>query len=180
MIQSWQKRCRALLVTHVLGLEDTAHRIAWGVALGFWIAWTPTFGLQIMLYLALATLLRANKVSGIPMLFLSNPLTLLPLYYFAWRVGVTLLHGLHTSESAGSAQWQEVAAVVQAATSQAAGWLRAAFWRRLGSALLGVGGELWVGSLVVGGVNAVLGYVLTYWGVLSYRKRLGKGPIRQR
>ena len=37
----------------VLHVDDTPHRIALGVALGFFVTWTPTIGVQIVLILLL-------------------------------------------------------------------------------------------------------------------------------
>ena len=62
----------------LLRVRDTPRRIAWGVFLGSVVAMTPTLGFQIVLYVAIATVLRANKLSGIPILFISNPITAVP------------------------------------------------------------------------------------------------------
>src|SRR5690606_17221590 len=77
---------RQVLVHNILGLDDTPHRIGLGVLLGFLVAFTPTLGFQIIMYVALAALIRANKLSGIPILFISNPFTAVPLYWFVWKV----------------------------------------------------------------------------------------------
>ncbi len=85
------ERLRRTIVHRILGVGDTPRRIAWGMFLGTMVGFTPTLGFQIMIYLALATLLRANKISGIPILFISNPLTAVPLYWSCWRVGAWVL-----------------------------------------------------------------------------------------
>jgi hypothetical protein len=86
------RRLQQIVFHNILHLDDTPHRIAWGVFIGAMIAFTPTLGLQILLYLPIAALLRANKVSGIPILFISNPFTAVPLYYTTWSVGAAVLH----------------------------------------------------------------------------------------
>ena len=165
----WQ-RLKDLVIRRILGLEDSPQRIAWGVFLGFVVAMTPTIGFQILLYVALATLLRVNKVAGIPILFISNPVSAVPLYSFCWWVGNQLLHG-----GQGENSWEDVQARLLEGAPAADGiWthlLSAEFWSRVGDALVQLGGELWFGSLVLGVATGAPCYVLTLWGVTAYRRR---------
>ena len=170
------QRARHLVVHHILGGDDTPHRIAWGVALGSIVAWTPTLGFQIMLYVAVATLLRANKVSGIPILFLSNPISAVPVYWFAWRVGAGVLG---VEQSGG--QFARFEATLEGAQSNAGGSiLTYAFWRDLARVLVDIGLELWVGGLVVGLLMSLPMYGLTRWGVHAYRSARGGPRLRSR
>lgn len=165
----WQ-RLREVIVVRILGVSDTPHRIAWGVFLGFLIAMTPTIGLQIVLYVTFATVLRANKVSGIPILFISNPFSAGPLYYFCFWLGSTVLHG-----GAASANRAELVARLtagSAATQHGFGdLLTLAFWKQALDVFVALGTELWMGSLVLGLVTGVPAYFLTLWGVRVYRAR---------
>ncbi|MEM1418042.1 MAG: DUF2062 domain-containing protein [Myxococcota bacterium] len=164
------RRARHLVVHHVLGVDDTPHRIAWGVALGSVVAWTPTLGFQIMLYVAVATLLRANKVSGIPILFISNPFSAVPVYWFAWRVGAAVLG---VEERGGQfARFRDALTSAESSAGES-GVLTYEFWRNLARILVDIGLELWVGGLVVGLVMSVPMYVLTRWGVRAYRRARG-------
>ncbi len=165
------RRLRRLLVERILGLRDTPHRIAWGVLLGFLVAWTPTIGFQIAIYVALATLLRANKVAGIPILFISNPATAVPLYYGCWRVGAWLMHLGVPAEEAEAARIALERKVELLLSANGPGLLDAAFWSRLWEVAVALGGEVWVGSLLLGLVTGVPGYALAYWGVREYRRR---------
>ncbi len=169
-------RLRHLIVTRILGVQDSPGRIARGVALGMIVAWTPTLGFQIMLYVAVATLFRANKVAGIPVLFISNPLTAVPLYWGCWRLGDWLVNGGSAGASAGA---EAIARLGRASESAAhTSWWHdiwtAQFWEILGETLLDLGLELWVGSLVVGVTLAVPSYLFTLYGVRSYRRARGQ------
>lgn len=159
---SVRARLRDVLIYRILGVADTPHRIAWGVSLGFLIAVTPTFGVQIMLYVALSTLLRANKISGVPLLFITNPLTLVPVYYAEWRLGCKMLGRLSAGEDPAAAD-----ILRRPAQSES--------WAELGRALLDVSGELWLGSIAVGLVGGAIGYGIAYWGVLAFRRARGVG-----
>ena len=56
----WWSRLRNVVVNRILGLNDTPHRIAWGVLLGFVVAFTPTVGLQMMIFVAVVQRLIGN------------------------------------------------------------------------------------------------------------------------
>ena len=164
-------RLRNLVVNRILGLEDSPQRIARGVFLGFVVGMTPTIGLQIVLYLGLATLLRANKVAGVPITFIANPLSALPLYGFCWWVGNLLLHGGH-GESSWDAVSARLTAELQSSESVYDQLLSADFWRRMGGMMGQLGGELWLGSLVLGFAVGLPAYALVLWGVGEYRRRV--------
>jgi uncharacterized protein (DUF2062 family) len=164
-------RLKNVIVSGILGLDDSPQRIALGVFLGFVVAMTPTLGLQIVIYVALAALLRVNKVAGVPILFITNPVTAVPVYGFCWWLGNLVLHG-----GKGESSWEEVQARLMAAESgnNESLWeqmLSADFWSRVGTAMAQLGGELWLGSLVSGVALGLPAYGLVLWGVGAYRKR---------
>lgn len=165
-------RLRQFIVHNILHLDDSPHRIALGVFLGFVVGATPLVGVQTILYLALATVLRANRVSGIGPVWITNPLTIVPIYYANWRIGVLLLTG---SFGASAETRVAIERLVAGAPGQDLGWLErlwsAEFWAAAWELLLSIGAELWVGSLFVGVVTGLLGYWLTLRAVISYRAR---------
>ncbi len=167
-------RMRDLIVRRILGVADTPQRIAFGVFLGFLVAWTPTLGFQIVLYLAIASLLRANKVAGIPVLFISNPFTAVPVYYACWRVGSWLLHFGAAPVAVDRA---EVAEQIAQGSEAAEGFwtqiMSLHFWRDLLDTFVSMGAEMWLGSLVLGVVTGIVGYFATLYGVRAYRAARG-------
>lgn len=170
----WQ-RMRQLVIRHVLRPDDTPHRIALGVALGFLVGVTPTIGIQMLIYVALATLLGANKVSGILPVWISNPLTAVPLYYGNWWLGRWLLTG---ETSASATTRAEIAGATEVPEGQSI-WnqlFEPEFWWSLIERLSELGIELWVGSLVVGVVTGFAGYWYTRRMVTFYRARRHKSP----
>lgn len=170
MKRGWE-RLKHIMVSRVLGVSDTPHRIAWGVLLGFMVAWTPTIGLQIVMYVAIATLLRANKVSGIPFLFISNPVTAVPVYYLAWKVGALVLSAGEVSDGVPR---DLIRSRLARATASEGFWTRilsAEFWRDMVAMAVDMGAEIWLGSLLLGIATGVPAYFLSYWGVRAYRRR---------
>ena len=175
------RRLRQIIVHNILHLDDTPHRIAWGVFIGALIAFTPTLGLQIVIYIPVAALLRANKISGIPILFISNPFTAVPLYYTTWKVGAAVLHPEKEVTQATIKQWLgDTGRSLKSNGLERL--LEAEFWADAGRLLASTGAELWVGGLLCGIVVAPPVYFLTRWGINAVRhlregRRLPHGPM---
>lgn len=169
-----RRRLRRTITQRILRLNDTPHRIAFGVFLGFVVGWTPTMGAQIILYWILATLLRANKASGILPVLLTNPVTALPVYLFNWKIGQWILHGGGVLD-AGTAQLQQERISRFMAEFSLTRLTDGGFWQAAGEAFRGLGMELIVGCLVVGLLCGTAGYLGTYYSVKAYRRRRAAG-----
>jgi uncharacterized protein (DUF2062 family) len=175
------RRLQQIVVHNILHLDDTPHRIAWGVFIGTIIAFTPTLGLQILIYIPIATLLQANKVSGIPILFISNPFTAVPLYYMTWKVGAAVMRPEKEVTEATIQQW--LGTTGRALKNDGLnGLLEAEFWDAAGHLLVNTGAELWIGGLLCGVIVALPTYFLTRWGINAVRhlrkgRRLSHGPL---
>ena len=77
----------------ILKADDPPHRLALGVAIALFVTFTPTIGFQSVLVVALAWLFGANKLVGLPLIWISNPATFVPIYYPAYRLGKWVLGG---------------------------------------------------------------------------------------
>ncbi len=181
------RRLQQIVFHNILHLDDTPHRIAWGVFIGSMIVFTPTLGLQIVFYLLVATLFGANKLSGIPILFLSNPFTAVPLYYSTWSVGAWVLH----PEEGGRVVTREHIKTWLGETGRALRetgierLLEGDFWMDVARLLISTGDELWVGALILGLVTGIPLYFTTRWGINAFRhlregRRLAHASINPR
>lgn len=168
--RSW-RRFRLLVIKKILHLDDTPHRIAFGVFLGFVVGWTPTMGAQIFIFLILASILRANKLSGIPPIMLTNPITAIPIYLFNWRVGKWLLNPFGNPDHLGAKHEAQLEKFFD--DFQFTHMFNLETWAAIGPALKSLGVELIVGCLLVGVICGIVGYVATYYGVIAYRRRRG-------
>lgn len=162
-------RVRAPIAERILHLDDTPHRIALGVFLGFVVGWTPLMGAQIVLYIAAAYMFRANRASGIPPVLLTNPITAVPIYILNWRIGQWLLNPGGISELAREKKTAALTAFVEKFSITEV--FTASFWDRFGDAFGTFGAELFFGCLVVGTICGIVGYIFTYYGVVAYRQR---------
>lgn len=85
-----KKYYHELLLSHA-----TTSDVAYGFALGIFISMTPTLGLHAILSIALAALLKKNKIAAVLGTIINNPLTLFPIYYYAYRLGAWILQDPH-------------------------------------------------------------------------------------
>lgn len=170
MTATWLK-IRRLVVHNVLHADDTPHRIAWGVAIGVFIGFTPTVGIQMMLAVGLAAVLRGNKVVCIPMVWITNPVTILPIYALCHRLGSGLLPA-SPGEERGSSHL--VALMEQIKTLGVTRILDTSFWKEVFFGLSMVGAELWLGCVIVGFIAAAISYFASRWAVTAYRDRRRK------
>ena len=71
--------------------EGSPGQRARGLAAGVFCGSFPFFGLQIVLSVGLATLIRGNHLLAAAGTLVSNPITYVPLYWFNYQVGCRLL-----------------------------------------------------------------------------------------
>lgn len=156
---SWRNMIAKLkeLAVRVLHTDDTPHKIAWGLAIGVLVAWTPTIGIQMAVAGTLAWILRGNVTAAVAIVWISNPYTAAPIYYFNYLVGYWLVGGAWLDWNwfrdlltpAGRGYWEYLVYA----------------YRQLAS----VFGPMFLGSLVAGLPLAIGSYVLTYKGVRRFR-----------
>lgn len=65
----------------------SADRIARGASLGFFIGWLPLVGVQMVLALGLCAITRSSFLAAVPGVWMSNPFTMVPMYWFINWVG---------------------------------------------------------------------------------------------
>ena len=147
------------MVRRILHADDRPAKIAWGVALGLFVAVTPTLGVQMLIAGALAWLLRGNKAVAVTVVWVSNPYTALPIYWFDYFIGSWLIEGpavdwnwflgvFHPEVELGSFEYLQYVY----------GKFSEIFW------------PLCTGSILVGMVSAAISYPLTYRAVVRYRR----------
>ncbi len=136
-------RQRMLWLWHHEGSHGQRAR---GLAAGVFMGCFPFFGLQILLGVALASLVRGNHILAAAGTWISNPLTYVPLYWFNYQLGCALLGPGPVMPSLQQLRQVPV-------------------WK-LG---LAMGGRLMLGSAVVGLVSAAL-LGGGYWLLLEHRQ----------
>lgn len=152
----------------VLQLDDAPESLALGIALGLFIAFTPTVGIQMLLVLVIHTICRANRLAGIAMVWISNPITLVPIYWGDYQVGRVIL-------GREPIAYQEFARLFQ---FESKGFIEQfqEFLRHLGPVFADVAIPLFTGGAIVGLLLALPSYPLTLW--LVRHERAGQERLR--
>jgi uncharacterized protein (DUF2062 family) len=74
--------------------------LARGVSLGLFVGLTPTVGIQTAMMIAGSLMFRANFPAAFIVSFVSNPVTMAPLYYGFHELGVGLMRWLPVTRAA--------------------------------------------------------------------------------
>ncbi len=85
----------------VIKLRSTPKAIAGGLGLGTFIAFTPTIGIQLILALMFATLFNMNRPAAVIPVWITNPVTVAPIYTFNYWLGTKFWDGPPLSEVSG-------------------------------------------------------------------------------
>ncbi len=149
------------VITRLTTINDTPHAIALGAAIGMFLAMTPTVGVQIILAAVICTIIRANRFAACVMVFVSNPLTMIPIYWADYWLGSILTGAQRITRADFEQVWQRIidAGMFGGAQEGAA-------------VLLGeIGLPMLVGGSILGLIFALPVYPLTYRTVVAHRRR---------
>jgi uncharacterized protein (DUF2062 family) len=146
-----RKTPRALLRS-ILMLDDTPHSIALGTAIGMFVGMTPTVGVQMIIVMTIAflarPLFRFNKVAAVLTVYITNPLTFIPVYWFNYQVGTWFVHSEVT--------YEKFVAIVEFDSHHK--WSERAL-----SLVADLGAPLLIGCLVVATISSLLTYPAMRW-----------------
>ncbi len=85
----------------VIKLRSSPRAIAGGLALGTFIAFTPTVGVQLVLAFVAATIFNMNRPAAMIPVWITNPITVAPIYTFCYWLGATVWGGPPLSKVSG-------------------------------------------------------------------------------
>lgn len=145
-------------VKHIFELRDSPHSIALGIAIGVFVGLTPTVGMQMVISTIVSTFCNANRVAAISMVYITNPVTIIPVYSFIYLFGCkvtgTVPKGIRAVLHQINAQ-DSLIGKFSIVVSQ--GWA--------------IQGPLWIGSVIIGLIAAFPSYILVKKMVVRYRER---------
>ncbi len=143
--------------------KDPPHKIALGLALGIFVGFLPIMGIQMVVVSLIAIPFRANLKGALVGVWMSNPLTFIPLYYGNYLFGRMFV----STQAVG---WKEFAGTI----THASDWN----WTTIRSSLanlVDMGSDillpLWVGSAILAVLFSIPVYFFTYRFVITYRER---------
>ena len=147
----------------ILKEKDPPHRIALGLALGIFIGFLPIMGIQMAVVTLLAIPLRGNLKAALAGVWVSNPVTFVPLYWANYLFGTLFCPKRAISISAFGGEITHAVNVHADSISS-----RLASLLNLGADILV---PLWVGSTILGVSLGILTYVVTYRWIRFYRRK---------
>ncbi|MBI2608291.1 MAG: DUF2062 domain-containing protein [Deltaproteobacteria bacterium] len=86
LFENFYKKLKSVYYQFVR-LRATPEEVSRGLALGVFVGMTPTYGFQVVLAILLAVALKENKLAAVLGVFVTNPFTAIPIYYFNYRIG---------------------------------------------------------------------------------------------
>lgn len=137
-----------MLLRAILSLDDSAHSIAKGTAVGMFLGLTPTVGIQMILVMLVSLFVRFNRKAALITVYISNPFTMIPMYWANYKVGT-----LFFSETVSREDFQNL--LTYHSFSQ---WLDA-----IHAVFIEVGLPLVFGSLIVATVGGIVTYPAMRW-----------------
>ncbi len=139
----------------ILKLRSSPRAIAGGLGLGMFIAFTPTVGIQIILAIVAATICNVNRAATIAPVWITNPVTVAPIYTFNYWLGSLIIPGPPLAE------------VKEMFVNLGTALTHLQFWdmQEAVVAMMQIGKEilipLLIGSIEVGVVLGVLTYIVS-------------------
>ena len=152
------------LARWLIRLRGSPEAIALGVAIGVFVAFTPTIGFQTVIALILATFLNANRPAAVVLVWITNPLTIFPCFALTYWVGSLIWPGASSAN---------VSQVIRGAMAAIA---KHDFWEMYDqfAVFVGIGRDilipLLVGGVMVGIAFGGVGYFLTLRSIRAYRR----------
>jgi uncharacterized protein (DUF2062 family) len=86
----WKQRFNVLYVKFK-SIQGDPHYVAMGMAVGVFVAVTPTIPFHTTIAVAMAFALKASKPAAVIGVWFSNPITIPPLYYGSYKLGMLML-----------------------------------------------------------------------------------------
>lgn len=157
--------------TRILHVQDSPERLARGIAIGVFMAWLPLFGLQIILSLFLAAILRANKVMAVLFTWISNPLTAVFIYYPAYRLGRFLLGVGRKKPEMDPEQIEDIFTETLSLEHVVTDFFTVDLWKQIHAFFLQIGLEMTIGGVLIGLVAATVSYFAFRSLILRFRNR---------
>ena len=152
----------------VLKLRSTPKAIAGGLGLGTFIAFTPTMGIQLILAVLAATFFNLNRPAAVIPVWITNPITVAPIYTFNYWLGCRIWEGPPLGEV--SRQFLEIGRTMA----------RLNFWdiKDQVIAVLNMGRDvlipLVIGSLAIGLIAGILVYLFSHRLLCIFLFRRGR------
>lgn len=154
----------------ILRVDDCPKAMARGIAIGVYTAFSPFFGLHILIALLAAAVTKSNKAMAVMFVWISNPLTAVVIYYPCYKVGHMILKLFNYDHTVDPEQIDTMLGIfsLKVVFTQ---FMTAEFWKQVSTVCMVIGLETLIGGLILGALAAKLSYWLSLGAINKYRKR---------
>lgn len=76
---------------NIAGVKETPHKIALAFSIGLFVGISPFIGIHTLLGLALAWILRLNRMVTLTGVYITNPWSMVPIYTFCTWIGMLIV-----------------------------------------------------------------------------------------
>lgn len=137
--------------------KETTHRFAMGISIGIFFTIVPTVGIGLLLAVMMSVALNGNKLVAIAVSFLSNPLTFVPISYPSFLIGNFIL-----VKTEYRFPWDIIPPENERWSEMFLRYLT--FWQEIFL-------PIFIGSLLLGTVVALIAYPIGFYIIQWSRKR---------
>ncbi|TVR12889.1 MAG: DUF2062 domain-containing protein [Planctomycetota bacterium] len=156
---------RRRMIRSLLIINDTPERVARGVAIGTFITFQPLVGIQMALGAGLALITRSNIAATIPPAWITNPVTIIPIYLFLHWLGNLFVRG-------PALRWEQLKAALAAVNhirSELGIWASMRF--AANEFMTTIIWPMAIGGIIIGLLSGAIMYWLTLTAVRAYQQR---------
>lgn len=140
------------LYDRLIRIRGTPHEIGMGMALGLYIGMTPLMGAHMVIAVFFAMMLKWNKLAAAIGVWVTNPITALPIYGINYMMGAKVTGVTRPLRLGGELHFSLLIDILMKAPE--------IFWTLL------------VGGMITGIPLAVAGYYFTYGAVNRYQEEI--------
>ncbi len=141
-----------------LKIRGKPKEIALGLALGLFVAMSPTMGFQMIIAIFFATLLKWNKITAAIAVWLTNPVTAPFIYSLTYFIGAKLLGTSTLKALPKELSFSTISVLLQKAPE----------------IIL----SMTIGGIIIGLPLSIIGYYFSYSAIHKYQKDI-KGKIKR-
>lgn len=169
-IMRWRRWLKPLI-----SRNNSPEAIAGGTAIGFLVAFSPTLGVQLVIAYLIATLTKTSRAAALLPIWITTPFTAPPIYAFTYKIGRFFLPIRPERRDIN----ERLAIIFNRIEEHEPLDLSARF-----KELFAVGNDifipLWIGGLIVGGLFAVVAYIVTREATRRWHARRAQRKHRRR
>lgn len=155
-LKDYWRRTKHFCVHNILHADDPPHSLALGIAVGIFVAFLPLIGIQMGLAFGMAWLMKANKAVAVSLVWVSNPVTMVPVYYPGYWLGCKLMN------MPTGGQWIELMQSNDSASVKIRGFI---------DNLQDFAGPLFLGTFILAALLGIISYYVSLGLIRSYRLR---------